>query len=75
MNRRDQELLARQMRRFQPSARRDGGVIVLVLAAAFVAGMTVGGIVSLGGQRAQQPSDDGRTALAFFLSGSQKEAR
>lgn len=74
MNRRDQELLARQMRHFQPSA-RSGGVIMLVLVAAFAAGMTLGGIFSFASQHGQQPSDDGRTALAFFLGGGQNAAR
>ena len=74
MNRRDQELLARQMRHFQPSA-RSGGVIMLVLVAAFAAGMTLGGIFSFASQHGQQTSDDGRTALAFFLGGGQNAAR
>jgi hypothetical protein len=74
MNRRDQELLARQMTHFQPPARRSG-VIMLVLFAAFVAGMTVGGVFSFAGRHVQQPFDDGRTALAFFLNGVQDTAR
>lgn len=74
MNRRDQELLARQMRHFRSPARQ-GGVIMLVLVAAFAAGMTVGGIFSFASQHVQQPSDDGRTALAFFLGGVQNAAR
>jgi hypothetical protein len=74
MNRHDQELLARQMRHFQPPVRR-GGVIMLVLVAAFAAGITVGGVFSFASQRVQQPSDDGRTALAFFLNGVQNAAR
>ena len=74
MNRRDQELLARQMRHFHPPARR-GGVIMLGLGAAFAAGRTVGGIFSFASQHGQQPSDDGRTALAFFLGGGQNAAR
>jgi len=61
------------MRHFQPPARR-GGVIMLVLVAAFAAGMTVGGIFSFA-SHGQQPSDDGRTALAFFLGGGQNAAR
>jgi hypothetical protein len=74
MNRRDQELLARQMRHFRPPAHR-GGVIMLVLVATFAAGITVGGIFSFSSQHVQQPSDDGRTALAFFLGGGQNAAR
>src|SRR5262249_2031648 len=63
-NRRDHELLARQMRHFQAPAGR-GGVIMLVLAAAFVVGIAVGGVFSFANQQVQQPSDDGRTALAL----------
>ena len=50
MNRRDQELLDRQMRRFQPPPRRDG-VIMVVLVVAFLAGMTAGSIFHLGAIR------------------------
>jgi hypothetical protein len=72
MNRRDQELLHRQMRRFQPPLRRDG-LIVVALVAAFLAGMTAGGVFSFGSHSPAQPSpDDGKTALAFFLNGVQK---
>jgi hypothetical protein len=72
MNRRDQELLNRQMRRFQPPLRRDG-LIVVALVAAFLAGMTAGGVFSFGSHStAQSPPDDGKTALAFFLNGAQK---
>ena len=44
MNRRDQELLDKQMRRLTPP--RNDGVIAMVLAAMFLAGMTVGGVLS-----------------------------
>ena len=44
INRRDQELLDRRMRRFQPS-RRPVGVIMLILAGAFLVGMIAGSIV------------------------------
>ncbi len=74
MNRRDQELLARQMKYFQPPARRSG-VIMLVLVATFVAGMTVGGAFSIASRHVQQPFGEGRTALAFFLNGVQNTAR
>jgi hypothetical protein len=75
MNRRDQELLDRQMRRFQPPPRRDG-VIMVVLVVAFLAGMTAGNIFSFGSHSlVQTPSDDGKTALAFFLNGVQKATR
>src|SRR5215472_1449250 len=75
MNRRDQELLDRQMRRFQPSPRKDG-LIVVVLVVAFLAGMTAASIFSFGSHSpVQPPSQDGKTALAFFLSGAQKATR
>jgi hypothetical protein len=41
MNRRDQELLDKQMRRFGPAPRRDG-TMMLALVAVFLAGMTIG---------------------------------
>jgi hypothetical protein len=80
MNRRDQELLDRQMRRFQPSPRRYG-VIMVVLVVAFLAGMTAGSIFSFESHSlaqtslAQTPSDDGKTALAFFMNGVQRATR
>lgn len=40
-DRRDQELLDKQLRRFSPNPRRDG-TLMLALVAAFLAGMTVG---------------------------------
>ena len=75
MNRRDQELLDCQMRRFQPPSRSDG-VIMVVLVVAFLAGMTAGSILPFGSRSPAQPlSDDGKTALAFFLNGAQKASR
>jgi hypothetical protein len=73
MNRRDQELLSRQMRRLQPPSRRDG-LIIAALVVAFFAGMTAGGIFFSFGDhsRAQPPSDDAKAALAFFLNSAQK---
>ncbi len=40
-DRRDQELLDKQLRRFNPNPRSDG-TLMLALVAAFLAGMTVG---------------------------------
>jgi hypothetical protein len=74
MNRRDQELLARQMSHFQPPA-SGGNVVTLVLVAVFLAGMTIGSVFSFASRHVQQSSDDGRTALAFFLTGVQKAAQ
>jgi energy-converting hydrogenase Eha subunit F len=44
MDRRDQELLDRQMRRLTPP--RHEGVIALMLAAMFLVGMTLGSVLS-----------------------------
>jgi hypothetical protein len=70
MNRRDQKLLDRQMRRFQPSP-HPVGLMMLILAGAFVGGMIAGSIIFT----SQTASTDGRTALAFLLNGSLGERR
>ncbi len=44
MDRRDQELLDKQMRRLTPP--RNSGVIVMLLAAMFLVGMTLGSVLS-----------------------------
>ena len=44
MNRRDQELLDKQMRRLSPS--QNEGVIAVMLAAMFLVGMTLGNVLS-----------------------------
>jgi hypothetical protein len=44
MDRRDQELLEKQMRRLRPP--RNDGVIVVLLAAVFLVGMTLGSVLS-----------------------------
>jgi hypothetical protein len=44
MDRRDRELLDKQMRRVTPP--RNDGVIAVLLAAMFLVGMTLGGILS-----------------------------
>ena len=44
MNRRDQELLDKQMRRLE--APRNDGAIAVLLAAMFVVGMAIGGVLS-----------------------------
>ena len=74
MNRRDRELLDRQMRRFQPSP-HPAGLMTLILAGAFVGGMIAGSIIFTSQQPAQTASTDGRTALAFLLNGSPGEPR
>jgi hypothetical protein len=45
MDRRDQELLDKQMRRLSPP--RNDGAIAVMLAAMFLIGMTVGGLLSV----------------------------
>ena len=74
MNRRDRELLSRQMRRFQPSP-HPVGLVMLILAGAFLVGMIAGSIIFTGQQSVQTASTDGRTALAFLLNGSRSEPR
>ena len=74
MNRRDRELLDRQMRRFQPSP-HPVGLMMLILAGAFLVGMIAGSIIFTNQQPMQTASTDGKTALAFFLSGTRSEPR
>jgi hypothetical protein len=73
MNRRDRELLSRQMKRFQPSA-HPVGVMMLILAGAFLVGMVAGSIFT-SQQPVQTASTDGKTALAFLLNGTRGESR
>jgi hypothetical protein len=72
MNRRDRELLDRQMRRFHSSAHL-GGLVMLLLAGAFLVGMIAGSIFT--NQQVQTASTDGKTALAFLLNGTRGEPR
>jgi hypothetical protein len=74
MNRRDRRLLSRQMRRFQPSP-HPVGLMMLILAGAFLVGMMAGSIIFTGQQPVQTTSIDGRTALAFLLNGIRSEPR
>jgi hypothetical protein len=74
MNRRDRGLLSRQMRRFQPSP-HPVGLMMLILAGAFLVGMMAGSIIFTGQQPVQTASTDGRTALAFLLNGIRGEPR
>lgn len=74
MNRRDRELLERQMRRFQPSP-HPVGLMMLILAGAFLIGMIAGSIIFTSQQPVQTASTDGKTALAFLLSGTRSEPR
>ena len=74
MNRRDRELLERQMRRFQPSP-HPVGLMTLILAGAFLVGMIAGSILFTSQQPVQTASTDGKTALAFLLNGTRSEPR
>ena len=69
MNRLDRELLDRQMSRIQSQPRRDG-VLILGMVGVFIAGLTAGSLLST-----PTASDDGRTALAFFLNGTGNTTR
>jgi hypothetical protein len=59
MNRRDRELLERQMRRFQPSP-HPVGLMMLILAGAFLVGMIAGSIIFTSPQPVQTASTDVR---------------
>ena len=74
MNRRDRELLERQMRRFQPSP-HPVGLMMLILAGAFLVGILAGSIIFTSQQPVQTASTDGKTALAFLLNGTRSEPR
>src|SRR6266568_3962467 len=60
MNRRDRELLDRQMSRIQIPPRRDG-VSILAMVGVFIAGLTAGGLLFTFGSNPSTPtaSDDG----------------
>ena len=73
MNHRDRELLDRQMRRFQPSP-HPVGLMMIILAGAFLVGMIAGSIFT-SQQPVQTASTDSKTALAFLLSGTRSEPR
>jgi hypothetical protein len=75
MNRHDRELLSRQMRRFQPSS-HPFGLVMLILAGAFLVGMIAGSIIFTNQQPVQTASTDGKTALAIsFLRAPEGEPR
>ena len=76
MNGRNRELLDRQMSRIQSQPRRDGALI-LGMVGVFMAGLTAGSLLFTFGSNPSTPtaSDDGRTALAFFLNGTGNTTR
>jgi hypothetical protein len=73
MDQHDQELLKKQLSHLQPESRREG-LLLFVLAALFLAGLTAGGLL-FASSSTQTASDNGRTALSFFLSGSGNTSR
>ena len=72
MDRRDWDLLNKQMRRLQPSP---PPIMVLMLAGIFVAGMTTGALLFTSGSPPVQTATDGKAALAFLLNGTRHETR
>jgi hypothetical protein len=74
MNRHDQDLLDRQMKRIQPRPRHNG-LMMLAIIGVFLAGMTAGGFLFAYQPPAHTASRDGKTALAFFLNGTPDATR
>jgi hypothetical protein len=69
MDDRDWKLLRRQMRNFQQAPRRDG-VMILILAGIFLAGLTAGNLLSASHPSLQGATNDGKPVLAFFFNGT-----
>ena len=68
MDRRDRELLDRQLTHLQPESRREG-LLLLILAAVFFAGLAAGGLL-FANSPTQTAADEVRTALAFLMNGT-----
>ena len=68
MDRRDQELLDTQIKRFQPPSRRDGPMI-LAIVGVFLAGMTAGGFLfaAYRGQPTVQTASGDEDGISVFL--------
>jgi hypothetical protein len=73
MDHRDWQLLDKQMGNLQPPRR--GNLMMLILAGAFLAGITAGSSFLKEPQSAQTVTDDGKTALAFFFDGGRSVTR
>jgi hypothetical protein len=71
MNRRDRRLLQRQTSHILPPS-WDNGVAMIAIVGVFIAGLTTGGLLFAFRDSSSAPtaSDEGRTALAFFLNGT-----
>jgi hypothetical protein len=63
MDRRDQELLDKQLRRVTPAPRNDG-TMILAIVAVFVAGMTLGGYLAANHSAPMQVAADDTAAGA-----------
>jgi hypothetical protein len=70
MDRRDSELLDKQLRRLVPSPRSD--LLMLAIVGVFLSGIVVGGLIFANKTEppVQTASSDGTAALSFFLSGT-----
>jgi hypothetical protein len=71
MKRRDRRLLQRQMSHILPPS-WDNGVAMIALVGVFIAGLATGGLLFTFRDSPPTPmaSEEGRTALAFFLNGA-----
>ena len=71
MDRRDKELLDRQLQHLVPSPRSDGE-LMLAIVGVFLIGTVVGGIIFANKTEppVQTASNDGTAALSFFLNGT-----
>ena len=71
MNRRDRRLLQRQMSHVLPPS-WDNGAAMIAIVGGFIAGLTTGGLLFAFRDNPPTPmaSAEGKTALAFILTGS-----
>jgi hypothetical protein len=69
MDRRDWELLDKQMRLLQPAAPAPSGMVVSMLVGIFIFGVATGALLFTSGSPSVQTAGDGKAALAFLLNG------
>ena len=70
MDRRDWELLDKQMRLLQPAAPAPTGMIASMLwIGIFIFGVATGALLFTSGSPSVQTAGDGKAALAFLLNG------
>jgi hypothetical protein len=72
MDRRDWELLDKQIRPAQPGP-PPNGVLVAMLVGLFILGATTGALLFAPGSTPHPTAGDGTAALAFFLNGPRHE--